>query len=222
MTITELQKAIGVHPDGLWGNLSRKALLHTFTSSNTAALSADQASLIAKRLGVSARQLSAVAKVEAAGSGFDKDRRPKILFERHKFHKYTGGKYSISSFSNPQSGGYNENSWEKMLDALVTGQVDAAFMACSWGKFQVLGEYWDDFHFASPFEMALSTVASEAGHYQLLAYYVEANNLQDEMAALSTNAETCRAFARAYNGPKYEQFDYHNKLAAAMKQAAGS
>lgn len=126
MTITELQKAIGVHPDGLWGNLSRKALLHTFTSSNTAALSADQASLIAKRLGVSAKQLSAVGKVEAA------------------------------------------------------------FMACSWGKFQVLGEYWDDFHFASPFEMELSTVASEAGHYQLLAYYVEANNLQDEMAALST------------------------------------
>lgn len=83
MTITELQKAIGVHPDGLWGNLSRKALLHTFTSSNTAALSADQASLIAKRLGVSAKQLSAVGKVEAAGSGFDKDKRPKILFERH-------------------------------------------------------------------------------------------------------------------------------------------
>jgi hypothetical protein len=149
MTITELQKAIGVHPDGLWGNLSRKALLHTFTSSNTAALSADQASLIAKRLG----QRQAIVrrrKVEAAGSGFDKDRRPKILFERHKFHKYTGGKYSISSFSNLQSGGYNENSWEKLLDALVTGQVDAAFMACSWGKFQVLGEYWDDFHFASP------------------------------------------------------------------------
>jgi hypothetical protein len=60
----------------------------------------------AKRLGVSARQLAAVAKVEAAGSGFDADGRPKILFERHKFHQFTKGEYSNSAFSNPVAGGY--------------------------------------------------------------------------------------------------------------------
>jgi hypothetical protein len=217
MNIIDLQKAIGAKPDGVWGDLSRKALLGTFTSANIAALDAAKIKDFAKRLGVSVKQLSAVAKVEAAGSGFDKDKRPKILFERHKFHKYTGGKYSVCSFSNPQSGGYNESSWDKLLGAVVTGEVDAAFMACSWGKFQVLGEYWDDFHYASPYALALSTVASEAGHYQLLVHYVEANRLQDEMAALSTDPETCRAFAKAYNGPGYVQFDYHNKLAAAMK-----
>ncbi|MBB3957047.1 N-acetylmuramidase domain-containing protein [Novosphingobium sediminicola] len=217
MNIIDLQKAIGAKPDGVWGDLSRKALLSTFTSANTAPLDADRIKTLAARLGVSVKQLAAVAKVEAAGSGFDKDGRPKILFERHKFHKYTGGKYSVCSFSNPQSGGYNENSWDKLLGAIVTGEVDAAFMACSWGKFQVLGEYWDDFDYASPYALALSTVASEAGHYLLLVHYVEANKLQDEMAALSTNPETCRAFARAYNGPGYTQFDYHNKLAAAMK-----
>lgn len=217
MNILDLQKAIGVQPDGVWGDLSRKALLSTFTSTDTAALAADKVAEFAARLHVSPKQLAAVATVEAAGSGYDKNNRPKILFERHKFHKYTGGRYSVCSFSNPQPGGYAESSWDKLLGAIVTGQVDAAFMACSWGKFQVMGEYWDDFHYASPFALALSTVASEAGHYQLLACYIEANKLQDEMAAISTNPETCRAFAKAYNGPNYMQYDYHNKLAAAMK-----
>ena len=217
MTIIELQKAIGVTPDGIWGDLSRKALLEAFTSANVQALPDERVRAFAKRLGVSARQLSAVAKVEAAGSGFDKGQRPKMLFERHKFHKYTGGRYSPARFSNPQPGGYGGDSWSKLQDALATGQVDAAFMACSWGKFQVMGEYWDDFACASPYALARSTVESEAGHYHLLVHYIEANRLQDEMAALSTDPETCRAFARAYNGPNYGQGAYHTKLAAAMR-----
>lgn len=217
MTIIDLQQALGVRPDGVWGDLSRKALLGAFVSANTAPLPAERIRGFAQRLGVSVRQLSAVARVEAAGSGFDKERRPKMLFERHKFHQYTKGRHSVCRFSNPQSGGYGENSWDKLLDALATGQADAAFMACSWGKFQVLGEYWDDFAYASPYALASSTVGSEMGHYQLLVHYIEANRLQDEMAALSADPETCRAFARAYNGANYGQFDYHNKLAAAMK-----
>lgn len=217
MNILDLQKAIGAKADGVWGDLSRLALSGAFTSSNTASLGADKVIQFAKPLGVSAKQLAAVAKVEAAGSGFDANGRPKILFERHKFHKYTGGKYSICSFSNPHAGGYGEDSWGKLVGAIVTGDVDAAFMACSWGKFQVLGEYWDDFHYDSPFALAFSTVASEDGQYQLFVRYVEFFKLQDEMAKLSSNPEDCRAFAKAYNGPGYVNFDYHHKLAAAMK-----
>jgi len=219
MTIIELQNALGVRPDGVWGDLSRKALLGRFTSANTAALPAERIKGFAQRLGVSARQLSAVARVEAAGSGFDAAKRPKMLFERHKFHQYTGGRHSVSRFSNPQSGGYGENSWDKLLDAMATGQVDAAFKACSWGKFQVMGAYWQDFAYASPYALAHSTVESEAAHYQLLVLYVEANRLQNAMAALSPDPETCRAFARAYNGANYGQLAYHHKLAAAMKAA---
>lgn len=217
MTISDLQKAIGVQPDGLWGDLSRKALLNRFTSPNTAALDPKGMAGFAARLGVSVRQLAAVAKVEAAGSGFDTNKRPKILFERHKFHQMTGGRHSVSGFSNPRPGGYGENSWGKLLDALAVGEVDAAFMACSWGKFQVMGQYWNVFGYASAYALALSTVACESGHYELLVHYVEANRLQDAMAALSADPDSCRAFAKAYNGPDYARFDYHNKLAAAMR-----
>lgn len=216
MNIIDLQKAVGARPDGIWGQKSRDALLMTFTNIAAPALTQSDIKGFAKRLGVSVKQLQAVAYVEASGKGFDKKGRPKILFERHKFHKYTGGVWSTSSFSNPVGGGYSESSWDKLLGAIVTGAVDAAFMACSWGKFQVLGEWWDEFGFASPFALAHSTVASEAKHYELLIAYVEHTGLQDEMAMISTDPETCRAFAKGYNGATYAKLGYHTKIAAAM------
>ncbi|RVU04246.1 DUF3380 domain-containing protein [Novosphingobium umbonatum] len=219
MNITDLQKAIGAKADGIWGEGSRKALLNAFTNANPAAgkITPDQLKELATRLKVSVKQIAAVASVEAGGSGYDASGKPKILFERHKFYKLTGGIYGETTFSNKAAGGYNENSWDKLAGAIGTGAVDAAFMSASWGKFQVMGEYWDEFHFASPFAFAFSTVASEKAHYEMLANYVEVNHLQDEMAKLSTNPEDCRAFAKAYNGPAYVNFNYHSKLAQAMK-----
>ncbi|MET0374728.1 MAG: N-acetylmuramidase domain-containing protein [Rhizorhabdus sp.] len=217
MNIIELQRAVGAKADGIWGEKSREALLQTFTNRSAPPLSAAEIAKFAKRLGVSAKQLRAVAQVESSGGGFDTKGRPKILFERHKFHKYTGGRWSPCAFSNPSGGGYTESSWDKLLGAIVTGAVDAAFMACSWGKFQVLGEWWDEFGFASPFALAHGTVASEAKHYELLVAYVEHTGLQDEMALLSTDPDTCRPFARGYNGATYAKLDYHTKMAKAMK-----
>ena len=216
MNILELQQAIGTKVDGLWGKNSRDALLDTFTNASAAAITQTQEKNIAARLGVSLKQVRAVAKVESSGGGFDRSRRPKILFERHKFHKYTGGRWSVTTFSNPKSGGYSESSWDKLLGAIITGDVDSAFMACSWGKFQVLGEWWDEFGYASPYAMARSTVESEAAHYDLLCHYIEHHHLRGEMAALSANPDACRAFARAYNGAKYAELGYHTKLAKAM------
>ncbi len=217
MNILELQRAIGTRVDGHWGKNSRDALLDTFANVAASAVTVTQERKCAARLGVSLKQLRAVARVESSGGGFDRGGRPKILFERHKFHKYTGGRWSVAMFSNPAAGGYNESSWDKLLGAIVTGDVDAAFMACSWGKFQVLGEWWDEFGFASPYAFARSTVASEATHYDLLCHYVEHFRLQDEMKKLSTDADACRAFARAYNGPNYAAGDYHSKLAKEMR-----
>ena len=217
MNILELQKAIGTKADGIWGPGSRTALLKAFTNPKPAGLTSAEEKQFAVRLGVNVKQLKAVATVESAGGGFSKSGRPKILFERHKFHKYTGGVWSTCAFSNPKSGGYNESSWDKLAGAIVTGAVDAAFMACSWGKFQVLGEYWDEFGYETPFAFAFSTVASEARHYDMLCHYIEHFRLNDEMKALSTDPESCRAFAKAYNGPSYRNFDYHIKLARAMR-----
>ena len=46
------------------------------------------------RLGVDQTALWSLLTVETRGFGFLTDRRPKILFERHIFHKHTGGRFS--------------------------------------------------------------------------------------------------------------------------------
>src|SRR6476619_7249178 len=67
-------------------------------------------------IGSDDRTLRAVLQVETAGSGFMADGRPKILFERHVFHRLTGGQYDLvsPSVSNPKAGGYNEDSYRKL------------------------------------------------------------------------------------------------------------
>ena len=58
--------------------------------------------------------VKAVAEVESSGSGFLSNGKPKILFERHYFHRLTGGKFSAKNpdISNKSSGGYTSNEYE--------------------------------------------------------------------------------------------------------------
>ena len=210
-----LQRTLGVAADGIFGPISREALRSRFTNMHAPAVTAGEIAAFAARLGCSVKQIKAVAKVESSGGGYDRNGRPKILFERHLFHRQTGGKWSKTSFSDPAAGGYGLDSWDKLGQACAK-DPDAAFASCSWGKFQVLGQWWDKFGFASSYDLAFSTVASEAAHYELLARYIEVFGLVDELRALSANRDDCRAFAKAYNGPAYEKYAYHTKLAAAM------
>lgn len=215
MDVRKLQTTLGVKADGIFGPISREALRSRFTNINAPAVNSADMTAFASRLGCTVKQLRAVAAVESGGSAYDKNGRPKILFERHLFHRQTGGQWSVSSFSNPTGGGYNDDSWDKL--GLACGKdPDAAFASCSWGKFQVLGLHWSKLKYASPYDLAFSTVANEAAHFELLARYIEAFGLTDELRALSRDPDDCRAFAKGYNGPAYERFAYHTKLAAAM------
>lgn len=215
MNVAGLQSRIGTTPDGKWGPLSRQALLDHFTNVSAPAVSPEDIAAYAARLGCKIKQLNAVAKVESAGGGFDKTGKPKILFERHWFHRLTGGKWSPAPFSNPSPGGYGESSWRKLEDACAH-DPDAAFSSASWGKFQVMGGHWAKLGYPSAYAMAWTTVQSEADHYEMLVRYIEAFGLREELQALSDNPDDCRPFAKGYNGPAYERFDYHEKLAEAM------
>ncbi|WP_398457443.1 N-acetylmuramidase domain-containing protein [Sphingomonas albertensis] len=221
MTPTEFQQWLNAHGanilvDSKPGALTRAATRSVFTNTNAPAVTDSEIAAIALRLGCTPKQVRAVAKVESGGAAFDKQGRPKILFERHLFHRLTGGKFSVTSFSNSAGGGYSEDSWEKLTQAACK-DADAAFAAASWGRFQVLGMHWKSLGYSSPIDMAYTAVTSEAGHYTMLARYVEANGMKPAIQALSADPETCRAFAKGYNGPAYLQFNYHVKLAEAMK-----
>jgi hypothetical protein len=215
MTIAELQQAVSTPADGQWGPASKAALLAFFVNTSAPAVGPAEIAAFAARLGCSPAQLAAVGEVESSKSGFDGSGRPKILFERHFFHRLTDGRWSPAIFSDPTPGGYSVSSWDKL--AAACGRApDAAFASASWGKFQVMGAHWHVLGYASPFELAASMRAGEVAHYELLARFIEANGLADELRRLSADPEDCRAFARAYNGSGYERFAYHTKLAERM------
>jgi hypothetical protein len=224
MTPIDLQRLVGAKPDGVWMLKSKASLLAHFANRKAPAISSADITKVAQRLGCSYRQLEAVRTVESAGRGFDADGRPKILFERHKFHRYTGGRFSPARFSMSAAGGYTidadgngiNDSWDKLSDAIATGEVDAAFMSTSWGAFQVMGEWWDELGYDSPFAMAASCIASEAAHLEILARYIEYHRLMPALAAITSNPVTCRPFAAAYNGPGYRANRYDEKLAERM------
>ena len=204
--------------DGDYGPATRAAVLAAFTNLHaeldTLAHIGEEAIL----LHCSLAQIRAAAAVESAGGGFDKNGRPKILYERHKFHRATGGVWSVAAFSNEMGGGYGEDSWRKLLDA-IGRDVDAAFGSCSWGKFQVMGEEWKVLGYRSAFDLAHSCVTGEAAHYDLFARFIKAHHLEGALGAITGDAETCRAFASGYNGRGYRVNDYHTKLAREFARA---
>lgn len=215
MDVRELQSKLGVKPDGFFGPISKGALVSAFTNPAANAITDAELLAFATRLGCTLKQLRAVSLVESSGGGFDRYGRPKILFERHLFHRLTFGRWTPAPHSDARSGGYAADSWQKLLDACACNP-DAAFSACSWGKFQVLGMHWQALNYPSPYALAWSTAQSEGDHYELLARFIEANGLKDELRAISADPDACRAFARRFNGPAYERYDYHNKLARAV------
>jgi hypothetical protein len=221
MTPTELQQWLCTHGqavsvDGNPGPQTRAAIVAAFTNRSAAAVTEAEIAAFADRLGCEVKQLRAVSMVESGGAAFDTKGRPKILFERHLFHRLTNGAWSVCGFSNPKGGGYADDSWEKLSQAACRNER-AAFSSASWGKFQVLGMHWLALEYPSPIEMAHSTVTSEAAHYEMLARYIEKNGLRPALAKLSTDPLSCRDFAAGYNGPGYRKFDYDVKLARAMR-----
>lgn len=220
MTVTELQQWLNTHGqtlvvDGQCGSKTREAIKAAFQNDCAPAVTDADIVILASRLGCTVKQLKAVSIVESGGKAFDDNGRPKMLFERHLFHRATDGEFTPSSFSQFKGGGYNENSWDRLTHA-ACANVDAAFASASWGKFQVLAKWWKLLEYPSPLEMAYSTVVSEVGSYEMLARYIEHNNLKKALQSLSANPKTNEAFAKGYNGPQYKQFAYDTKLAKAM------
>jgi hypothetical protein len=79
----------------------------------------------AASLGVGAAELWAVMSVETSGCGFLPDKRPKILFERHLFHRLTDSEFDDSNpeVSNASAGGYGAggaHQHDRLAEAIET------------------------------------------------------------------------------------------------------
>jgi peptidoglycan hydrolase-like protein with peptidoglycan-binding domain len=158
--------------------------------------------------------IKAVAEVESRGAGFLGDGRPKILFERHKFHKDTGGRYDAThpGISSGSAGGYGAggtHQWDRFDEAAALDKT-AAIRSCSWGKFQVMGFNFKVCGFANVEDFYAAMQESEGEHLKAFCNFIAGNNLDGALR----NHQWAKV-AEGYNGKDYKINQYDTKLAAA-------
>lgn len=177
----------------------------------------------AKTLALDPAVIQAVIAVEASGSGFLPDGRPKVLFEAHLFDRDTGGKWrashpSISSAKWDRTlyrGGSHE--WQR-LSLARSLNVDAADRSASWGAFQILGRNHADCGHRT---VRSFVVAMHQSHDAQLAAFVSFLRSNPKMLE-ALRGKDWGEFAKRYNGPGFKANRYDTKLAAAFARAVAA
>jgi hypothetical protein len=164
-------------------------------------------------LAVGPPELWAVLRVETRGWGFLVDRRPQILFERHLFHRLTGGAHRAQApdISNPRSGGYvgGGGEYDRLATALAFDRP-AALASCSWGIGQVLGANAAVAGFADVEAMVTAMTATEDAQLGAMARFIVSEKLDRPL-----QRHDWARFARRYNGPQFMKLRYDERLAEA-------
>ncbi|WP_170319820.1 N-acetylmuramidase domain-containing protein [Polyangium spumosum] len=171
----------------------------------------------ARELQCETAAVRAVAEVESGGrTGFDDNRRPKILFEIHHFKRLTGGRYDRSHphlsapYSSPnRRASYKKNQWTVIREAFAL-DPDAAVKSASWGMFQVMGFNHADVGWSNVRQFVYDMYESEAQHMRAFLGFCRTNNLVRHI-----RSKNWASFARGYNGPDYASNAYHTKMANA-------
>jgi hypothetical protein len=162
-------------------------------------------------LNVEEASLWAVIAVETRGFGFLPDRRPKILFERHIFHRLTQGRFTPThpDISNPRAGGYARAAGEyDRLQRASQLTETAALESASWGLGQVMGFNAKKAGFSSVEAMVTAMIAGEGAQLQAAATFIKANS--PLLAAF--RAGDWVKFAFYYNGSNYKSNHYDAHL----------
>ena len=181
-------------------------------------LALDSAALtsVASTLQVHPPGIWAVLHVEAAGCGFLPDRRPIIRFERHIFHRLTGGQYDRSHphISNPVAGNVAPSGAAQygLLNEALLLNTQAALKSASWGLMQVLGANYALAGFSDIESMVAAMIESEKAQLDAFCSFLQSANLVGHL-----RTQDWTAFARGYNGADFERYHYDQQLEAAYK-----
>lgn len=173
----------------------------------------------ATELGCEVAVLQAVAEVEAAGSGFDRQGRLKLRFEGHIFRRQTQGRYdrTYPAISYPyKQHAAKEHGYEAFNEAMSVNE-DAAMESCSWGKFQIMGYHYEMLGFESVGAFVDFLKEGEANQLECFVRWVMHEGLDDEL-----RRHDWAGFARRYNGADYRTNRYDKKLAAAYAKFSGN
>lgn len=236
-TLADIQRHLGVPADGQLGPVTlaaiakaigntearfdRPAFFARFVNKQAAAITDADITKAATRLNVTPAHIRMVRAVESGGRSFDDAGRPVILFEPHIFHRRTGGAYSPSGFSyakwkdKPYPASF-DGRWAQMADAAAKDE-QAALESASWGLFQIMGFHWQALGYASAAEFAERMAKNEGEHLEAVVRFIEKNGLAPALRRCKAGApDSCRDFAKGYNGAGYATNRYHEKMAEAL------
>jgi hypothetical protein len=164
-----------------------------------------------------AAAVRAVVEVESKG-GFLADRRPRILFERHKFSALTAHRWDAAhpAISARSPGGYlgGAREYDRLAQALPLDRP-AALKSASWGAFQLMGFNHALAGYPDVESFVAAMVSGHPAQLDAFVAFVTASGLAPALAA-----QDWPAFARGYNGPAYARFAYDTKIAAAYARFA--
>ncbi|HVT14876.1 MAG TPA: N-acetylmuramidase domain-containing protein [Thermoanaerobaculia bacterium] len=183
--------------------------------SRSLALSRDGLDTTARSLAVGAPEIWSLLAVETSCRGFLADRRPQILFERHIFHKLTGGRFDDGQISDPTPGGYGKggaHQYDRLAQAIAKDRA-AALQSASWGLGQILGVNFALAGFADVEAMVAAMSDSEDGQLAAVASFLQGSRLDAPL-----QAHDWTAFARGYNGKSFAKNQYDTRLRAEFQK----
>lgn len=163
--------------------------------------------------------LQAVILVEAGSHGFDKERRPKALFEPHIFHKLLKKLKDPVPLARAERAGlaypkwgmrpYPADSYPRIEAAC---QIDEGFAlaATSWGLPQILGLNHGAAGYLTAKEMVEAFKTGEDEQLMAMARFIISKGLDGAL-----KRKDWAVFAKGYNGPSYRKHAYDVKLAKA-------
>ncbi|HEY8101306.1 MAG TPA: N-acetylmuramidase family protein [Burkholderiaceae bacterium] len=181
-------------------------------------ISENQFQTIAERLGCEIAAVKAVTYTETGGGGYLENGLPKILYERHKFYRFTkptSGPHPFTKFPdicNPTPGGYKGgiHEYERLIKAAKLNK-EAAIKSCSWGAFQVLAEYHKEMKYLTAAEVANKCMRSIDDQIEIFIAYLTSVSHAAKRALIRKDWVK---FTAAYNGDDWDSTnpDYPGKM----------
>lgn len=166
-------------------------------------------------IGVGEDELHAFMDVEAAGSGFDRLGRPKMLFEPHVFYRNLSGEKRTRAVREGLAypnwrRNYPKDSYPRLVSATAIDET-AALKSASWGLGQILGENYRNAGYKTPQAMVQAFMDDEEDHLEAIVHFLKASGIDDDL-----RAHRWDTVARVYNGPAYKIHNYDGRMASAF------
>lgn len=211
------------HPDavvepkgGTWQALNTMPMFKPSASIHDP-LSTDDFMAAAHQLHCEVAVIRAVAETETSRKPFDAQGQPTMLFERHKFHALTGGRFDLTNpdLSNPTPGGYGTGG-SQFYRFQEAAKLDdkAAKMAASWGMFQIMGFNYKAAGYGSIDAFVLAMRKSPREHLKAFVRFIQ----HDSALLRALQQKDWGTFAARYNGPEYAKNNYDERMKAAYER----